>query len=207
MPGVYNSLSQTVLKITMPGVPDFYQGTELWDLSLVDPDNRGPVDYERRRALLAEISGQDDAARRNFIAASLKHPESGALKLLVTTHALRHRRDNRDRFERGAYVPLAADGPRARHVVAFARTLDAGASIVVAGRFFAALSTAAEFPLGEVVWAENRIVVPASIPARQYREIMTGKLIDAVEEPATGRRRLKLDHVFSTLPVAILEPA
>ncbi len=108
-PGWSNSLGQKLVQLTMPGVPDLYQGSELWDLSLVDPDNRRPVDFAQRRELLARI----DAGWQPDV------DESGAAKLLVVTRALRLRRDRPDLFD--GYRPLWAVGPGAGHVVAFAR--------------------------------------------------------------------------------------
>jgi (1->4)-alpha-D-glucan 1-alpha-D-glucosylmutase len=113
-PGWSNALAAQLVKLTAPGVPDIYQGTELWDLSLVDPDNRRPVDYERRRALLAELDGMTPAgawARR----------DEGMPKLLVTRDALHLRRRRPEVFATGSYAPLAVRGPAAAHVVAFAR--------------------------------------------------------------------------------------
>jgi (1->4)-alpha-D-glucan 1-alpha-D-glucosylmutase len=113
-PGWVNALAAQAVKLTAPGVPDVYQGTELWDLSLVDPDNRRPVDYDRRRRLLAELDGQSPAevwARR----------DEGLPKLLVTRHALQLRHRHPDVFEGGSYEPLRVSGPAADHVVAYAR--------------------------------------------------------------------------------------
>ena len=117
-PGWSNGLSAKLLQLTAPGVPDVYQGSELWEQSLVDPDNRRPVDFELRRRILAMID-----------AGMLPRPgASGAAKLLVTSRALRLRRDRPELFEE--YTPLAASGPAADHLVAF----DRGGAITLATR-------------------------------------------------------------------------
>ena len=124
--GLFNSLSQTLLKLASPGVPDTYQGTELWDFSLVDPDNRRPVDYDRRREMLAELQASESAGgdlrelARELVAAK----EDGRIKLYVTHLTLQCRRENPGLFTDGAYVPLEAEGPRKDHVFGFARGKD-----------------------------------------------------------------------------------
>jgi (1->4)-alpha-D-glucan 1-alpha-D-glucosylmutase len=202
-PGLYNSLSQLALKVTAPGVPDFYQGTELWDLSLVDPDNRRPVDYARRATLLAKVTALDEAALPAFIADALADPTDGALKLLVAARALRHRRASLAAFERGAYVPVAAEGSRSRHVVAFARAHHGAASITVAGRFFASLVPAGR-PVGPEVWGDTRLRLPGSLPTGPYRDVLSGNRVSIAREGT--ERWLALGEIFCSLPVAILAP-
>src|SRR5262249_13333005 len=120
--GIYNSLAQLLIKITAPGVPDFYQGTELWDLNLVDPDNRRPVDYQRRRAALAAITGLKSCATPDECTAELLHNrKDGRIKMFVTTRALSARAEWRRVFEDGEYLPLRTTGVRREHVFAFAR--------------------------------------------------------------------------------------
>src|SRR5215212_2094697 len=110
--GLLNSLSQVLLKATAPGVPDFYQGTELWAFTLVDPDNRRPVDYELRRQLLASLRDVDEGDVSEFVEGLLERPEDGRVKLYVTARALNFRRERADLFARGRYAPLAARGRR-----------------------------------------------------------------------------------------------
>jgi (1->4)-alpha-D-glucan 1-alpha-D-glucosylmutase len=204
IPGICNSLSQVLLKITAPGVPDIYQGTELWDLSLVDPDNRRPIDFAARRSLLAELSAQADAARPAMAAELLRHPEDGRAKLLVTSRALQHRRRHRALFDRGAYQALAVEGSRARHVVAFARTLDGETSITVVGRLLASIATDRSLPLGEAAWGDTRVVLPPSLPQSAYREIVTNDSVELDHGHPTGF--LRVSRAFANLPVALLEP-
>jgi (1->4)-alpha-D-glucan 1-alpha-D-glucosylmutase len=206
MPGIYNSLSQVVVKATAPGVPDFYQGTELWDSSLVDPDNRRPVDFAVRRALLAELSGavNDEAHLPALFAERLRQPADGAPKLLVTARVLAHRRRHRELYDRGGYLPLSVAGAHARHVVAFARTLDGATSITAAGRLLVALNAASAPPIGRSAWGDTHIVLPATLPPGPYRDALTGGRVDAVHDSATGQSKLQLADVFAGLPVAAL---
>ena len=115
--GFYNSLAQTLLKITCPGVPDFYQGTELWDLNLADPDNRRPVNFQKRQELLAEVAKLRPEGANEL----LLNPGDGKAKIYLIYKALELRRKQRLLFEEGVYLPLAVKGSLAEHVVAFCR--------------------------------------------------------------------------------------
>ena len=133
--GAYNSLSMVALKMTAPGVPDIYQGEELLELALVDPDNRRPVDYAMRSRLLQEfdaISAADDPAEA--VAALRARPEDGRLKLWLIWRALQLRRERPALFACGDYRPLSPRGERARHVIAFARAHEVGTVATVASR-------------------------------------------------------------------------
>ena len=132
--GALNSLTQIALKIAMPGIPDFYQGSEFWDLSLVDPDNRRPVDFAARERVLAGLSGEADL---RALAPSWR---DGRLKLALIRQLLAWRRSLGDVLARGDYRPLAVEGPHRDHVIAFARVHGNDAAILVAGRHFAALT-------------------------------------------------------------------
>ncbi|WP_439624338.1 malto-oligosyltrehalose synthase [Gemmata sp.] len=193
--GLFNSLSQTLLKLASPGVPDTYQGTELWDFSLVDPDNRRPVDYDRRRELLggctaaAALTGD---ALLKWTADVLAHKEDGRVKVYVTHRALACRRDHPGLFSEGEYAPLAAAGARADHLFAFART-HAGASAVVAvPRLVAKLCGGAAEPLGDV-WGDTTLAVPAG----RWRNVFTGEVLTAADA-------LPAADVFRHFPVALL---
>src|SRR5207244_6907518 len=104
--GLCNSLSQTLIKITAPGVPDFYQGTELWDFNLVDPDNRRPVDYALRQAILASLRAEPSRNAAALVDRISTHPEDGRIKLYLTSRALNFRRDHHQLFTEGAHRPL-----------------------------------------------------------------------------------------------------
>ena len=195
--GMLNSLSQTILKIAAPGVPDFYQGTELWALNLVDPDNRRPVDYARRCAMLTKIR---EAARRDPLATArhlLKDMSSGAIKMYLINRAMEFRRENPELFMRGDYIPLNVTGPRANHVVAFARAHNGKRVIVVCGRFFMQLSEAPPLPVDPNAWADTFIELePGS--SSSMTDLITGRSI------SISGGRLALSEAFAQMPVAML---
>src|SRR5205085_12528006 len=199
--GMLNSLSQTLLKTTAPGVPDFYQGTELWALTLVDPDNRRPVDYRLRRAMLSALCDVGRGDVTEFVEGLLERPEDGRVKMYVTARALNFRRARRELFARGDSLPLRAAGRRAESVVSFARALDGDAVIVVAARFFTRLGVGRSGPLGlgRSAWGDTRLPVGESAAGR-YRDVFTGREFDAQE----GDGALALAEVLSPLPVALL---
>jgi (1->4)-alpha-D-glucan 1-alpha-D-glucosylmutase len=205
IPGVCNSLAQVVLKATAPGVPDIYQGTELWDLSLVDPDNRRPVDFRLRRALLAELDEHPEEELPGLCAELLRQPADGRLKLLVASRVLRHRRRNRVLYERGGYLALTVEGARARNVFAFARASDGAAALTLVGRLLASVAAERSPPLGETSWTDTRVLLPPSLPHRRYRDVLTGSVIQVEASP--NAPVLRLSHAFANLPVAVLEPA
>ena len=198
--GVYNSLAQLAIKIGAPGVPDFYQGTELWDFSLVDPDNRRPVDYAKRRELLDALPdpGEGDA---RLVPELLAHPDDDRLKLFATTTMLRARRAAHDVFRCGTYEPLAVQGGAREHVFAFARVLGPRQEIVAVPRLVATLKPDGEPPLGEV-WGDTRIAVPENAP-RCYRQAFTGRCASVIEEE--GRRWIRAADAFADFPIAFLE--
>ncbi len=117
--GMWNSVAQLLLKIASPGVPDFYQGNDLWAFDLVDPDNRRAVNYDVRRQMLKSLREQADRDRAALLDRLRENPCDGAIKLYVTSEALRFRREHRDLFAQGSYTALAAEGNRERHVLAF----------------------------------------------------------------------------------------
>jgi (1->4)-alpha-D-glucan 1-alpha-D-glucosylmutase len=201
-PGYWNALGQLLLKIASPGVPDFYQGTELWDFSLVDPDNRRPVDFAARRALLGELRPHPERPAAGLAAALAAAPEDGRIKLFCTQRALTFRRSRRPLFEQGRYDPLTAAGAAADHVLAFARVRGETATLAVVGRHFVRLCPDGEHPVGER-WRDTRLRLPEALAARRYRNVLTDELI----EPASAgpEPSLPLAHVFAHLPVALLE--
>jgi (1->4)-alpha-D-glucan 1-alpha-D-glucosylmutase len=200
--GIYNSLAQLAIKIGAPGVPDFYQGTEVWDFSLVDPDNRRPVNYVKRAALLDTLP--DTAITDEQLAASvLAQPHDDRLKLFATTMMLRSRREHQDIFH-GDYQPLTAGGARAAHVFAFARTLGTRHAIVAVPRLVATLSPQGEPPVGERTWCDTRVAAPPGAP-RCYRQVFTGACVPVVEDG--NGPSMRAADLFSTFPVAFLETA
>jgi (1->4)-alpha-D-glucan 1-alpha-D-glucosylmutase len=202
--GIFNSLSQTLLKITVPGVPDFYQGTELWDLSLVDPDNRRPVDYSHRRSLLASIRLDEEKDRAELVDELIRNPEDGRIKLFVTKLSLDLRHQNRELFERGEYIPLQPSGERNHHVIVFARKHGERAVIVVASRFFSRLANHSRLPIGGDVWDETSIAIPQEL-AGCYRDHFTGHSFCAKSNQKDKDHVLQLADVCANLPLALLE--
>jgi (1->4)-alpha-D-glucan 1-alpha-D-glucosylmutase len=198
--GLLNSLSQTLLKTTAPGVPDFYQGTELWSFTLVDPDNRVQVDYEHRRALLASLRDAGPGDATEFVNALLERPEDGRVKMYVTARALNFRRERSELFSRGEYLPLAARGRRANNVLAFARAHGREACVTVAARFFTHLGVRAEgaLALDAEAWGDTALPL-VELGAGCWRDAFTGREFDAGDGGA-----LRLSEVLSPLPVALL---
>ena len=158
--GLRNALAQTLLKLTVPGVPDIYQGSELWQFHLVDPDNRAPVDYARRRHLLAEIRALLDGPPDGWAAALAPlatDPADERLKLYLTWRALQLRARRPDLFRDGDYQPLGTEGANAEHLCAFARRLDGQVAITVVPRLLARLSDEHE---NTVDWGDTRVLLP-----------------------------------------------
>jgi (1->4)-alpha-D-glucan 1-alpha-D-glucosylmutase len=197
--GFLNAISQTAIKLTSPGVPDIYQGSELWDFSLVDPDNRRRVDYVRRRALLEEINSKGG---RSLLEEFKAHPEDDRLKLFVTKQLLRYRFDNQEFFRDAEYVPMHSFGDQRNHVIAFARTTADRILVTVASRFHIALGCRTRPPLGDEVWQDSAVVIPNDRADLQVRDLFTGRVLT----PTIYRQRtlLPLSEVFADLPVAVL---
>jgi (1->4)-alpha-D-glucan 1-alpha-D-glucosylmutase len=181
--GALNSLSQITLKATMPGVPDFYQGTEFWDLSLVDPDNRRPVDFADRAAVLARIETPDwQNLAQNWT--------NGHLKLAWTRHLLKLRSELADVFAHGDYQLLEISGPHRDHVIAFARHRGRDAVIVAVTKSLAPLSQ------GGRVWPQAEIYEGA-LRAKGYSVEGFSSEARATEVP--------LSALFRHLPVAVVK--
>jgi (1->4)-alpha-D-glucan 1-alpha-D-glucosylmutase len=172
--GRLTSLAQTTLLLTSPGVPDVYQGDELWELSLVDPDNRRPVDFEHRRKLLEDLS----PARA---AEALAREEEGGPKLWLITQLLRHRRRRPERYEATTYEPLAAEGPRADHVVAFSR----GDLLVAVPRLVSGVAASG--------WQGTTLTLP------------DGAWASVLAEGARHAGTVAIDDLFADFPVAVLD--
>jgi (1->4)-alpha-D-glucan 1-alpha-D-glucosylmutase len=179
--GALNSLSQLTLKATLPGVPDFYQGTEFWDLSLVDPDNRRPVDFAARADALAALQTPD----WKKLAQSWS---DGHLKLAWTAHLLKMRNALAEVFTGGDYQPLEVNGPHRDHVIAFARRHGRNAAIVVAGRWFAPSTQ------GGRIWPKAD-AFDASINVSGF----------AVEGDADAGTEIRASSLFQQLPAAVLK--
>jgi (1->4)-alpha-D-glucan 1-alpha-D-glucosylmutase len=173
--GVFNSLAQVLLRITAPGVPDTYQGTETWAFHLVDPDNRRPVDWEALRRMLEGIragaAGPDLAA---FARELVETRHDGRIKMYVTWRALDFRRAHAETFLTGDYQALETQGDRAEHVVAFAR--GGGAVLVVVPRLLARLGVT-DAPVGPAVWGDTRVVLGGELERASFRNLFSGEPI------------------------------
>jgi (1->4)-alpha-D-glucan 1-alpha-D-glucosylmutase len=200
--GLWNSLSQTLLKIASPGVPDFYQGNEIWNFSLVDPDNRQPVDYELRRSILNRLRQGQNHDPVPLIDQAMSDPVDGAIKMYVTSRALCYRKSNRDLLEKGAYIPLRAAGERQNHVVAFARTHHRNTLIAVAARFFMSLGADKRTPTGAEAWGDSMLMVRRDVAHSAWRDVFTQCTIEA--DTQSAKQKLPLAKLFAHLPVALL---
>jgi (1->4)-alpha-D-glucan 1-alpha-D-glucosylmutase len=202
--GIVNSLAQTVIKITAPGVPDFYQGSELWDLSLVDPDNRRPVDFARRRRMLEELDAEIEATTdlASLARRLMREPADGRVKLFVIRQALAVRRRRADVFARGEYRPLEARGCGAEQLCAFARTGPGGPTVTIVPRLLAARGVADA--VGEAYWEDTVIALPAEADV-PLRDAFTGAVVGS--EGGGGPRHLRVGAALAVFPVALLEAA
>ena len=207
--GLYNSLSQVLLKCTSPGVPDIYQGQELWDFSLVDPDNRRAVDYARRKELLqtlmADMSEAPDLPQR--ARALVDSLEDGRAKLYVTWKCLSLRRRSPEHFQQGDYLPLTVRGARADAVCAHAWRYENALIIAAAPRWYAGLmGESGSPPLGEALWRETLIELPPEPPSTAYVNLFTGERIESTGLADTAGQSMALDatRLFAHFPVALL---
>jgi (1->4)-alpha-D-glucan 1-alpha-D-glucosylmutase len=183
--GALNALTQLALKAAMPGIPDFYQGTEFWDLSLVDPDNRRPVEFAERDRTLDGLAEPAD-----WHALSASWPDAH-IKLALTQRLLSWRRAIGAVFRRGDYRPLAVEGPHREHVIAFARVHGDDAAILIAGRHFAALTGGGRWWPRAEDW-QGHVVLGALAPA------------DRAAQWDESLDRLPLRRAFDGMPVAML---
>jgi len=176
--GALNALTQTLIKLAAPGVPDVYQGTELWDFSLVDPDNRRPVDFQQ----ISDLVGTID---QRSVPAILHEWRSGAIKLHLLKAGLRLRRQRPALFGAGAYRPLDVTGDHCRRVVAFARVLGEEVAVAVAPRLTLDLLDGVDVPIVPPArWGGTSVMLPAALASRHWVDVCTGEHVDAGAEVA-----------------------
>ena len=197
--GRWNALSQQVLKIASPGAPDFYQGTELWCLTLVDPDNRQPVDFELRQRWFAELQQRVLAGEREqLLSELLERRRDGRIKLFTTWQALQARRESPDLFTSGEYIPLEARGKHAERVVALARRRNGQVAIAVVPRLTVKLcSLGGPPPLGSI-WEDTSIVLPPELAGVEVADCFTTRQFQCAE------LSLPVAQVLERFPVALL---
>lgn len=196
--GMFSSLSQLIIKMTAPGIPDFYQGSELWEFALVDPDNRHPVDYTTRQNLLNTLLQQRHDNLASFLSALLEKPEDGRIKLYVTFKGLNLRKKHPLLFQEGAYEPLKIEGEKKDHLIAYSRTHSEKHLIIVVSRFYYAFFASSQSLINQT-WHSTDIHFGKPLEGR-YREVLSNMEIEAQNLIA-----LPVSVLFSHLPFAILE--
>jgi (1->4)-alpha-D-glucan 1-alpha-D-glucosylmutase len=204
--GMLNSASQTLLKLTVPGVPDIYQGNETWRYCLVDPDNRRPVNFDLRRSLLDRVqalNSEPEPDRAQRAADLVRNMDDGGLKLYVTWKTLQLRRRDPELFQTGSYEPLSVKGPWRDHACAFARRKDRRTLVVVAPRLFATLLGFDRDPRtwNAGVWEDTVVEWPKDLSGASFRNIFTARLVSG-DPDGPG---LPLATILEYFPVAVLE--
>ena len=196
--GAINSLTQTLLKLTAPGVPDIYQGEELWDFSLVDPDNRRPVNFDLRERALNQLTERLESGDLIELCLQLlRNYQDGRIKLWVTMQGLNLRREYPDLLRAGKYVPLRTNRGREEHVVAFARVHSGGVVIVAAPRLsYTLMKGNPEAPLA-AAWNDSELLLPPELKGTQWHNIFTGEDLTVAERPPLCR------EIFAHFPVAL----
>jgi (1->4)-alpha-D-glucan 1-alpha-D-glucosylmutase len=194
--GTLNSLSSTLVKFTVPGVPDTYQGNELLEFSLVDPDNRRSVDYSLRAKLLSELSETPPAQHKCFLRQFLKNlvdsPDvHGRSKLFLTWKLLQLRQQHPSLFQCGEYIPLAVSGFKSQHVLAFGRRTKDEFAIVIAPRLWGKLFSENADVLNAELWEDTLVEIPADWPTERYQNWITSETF-ALHEQNQGRTRIPL---------------
>jgi len=190
--------------MTSPGVPDIYQGNELWQFNLVDPDNRRPVDYEQRRELLKKFptAGQPQASRREYARTLLANMDNGLVKLYLTQRTLSIRKKEVEIFQHGDYTPLSADGQRGENIVAFARERQGRTVIVAVPRLCATLlGEDFESPCAKTLWGDTKLGLPLK-ETGCYHHVFTGECIPVDRED--GFPFISAAKLFWNFPVALL---
>jgi (1->4)-alpha-D-glucan 1-alpha-D-glucosylmutase len=200
--GTINALAQVALKLTVPGVPDIYQGCEGWDLSLVDPDNRRPVDFGRHSKQLSDLSGRFDNDPLALAKGLLGSWPDGAIKVFITWRLLSLRRDEPSLFADGAYHPAIATGSRADNIVAFVREHEGRRILTVVPRLVASMMGDAEGPpVGPGSWGDTTVVINGVGGSRHWRNVFTGQ--EVVERDEAGGAALDIVSVLDSFPIGV----
>jgi len=193
---IYNSLSQTLIKMTAPGVPDFYRGSELFDLNLVDPDNRRPIDFKVMVKLLEQIKSEEMRDSSGFLTELLHCKEDGRIKIFLIYKTLAAREQYKHIFEKGLYVPVRVEGCHKGNIVAFARVIEEKTAITVAPRFVTSIVRPAQPPIGENLWEDTRIIT-ANHSQYPWLNVITGEKIE-------GPNELLVGHIMNKFPAGLV---
>ncbi|MEK9513360.1 malto-oligosyltrehalose synthase [Limnospira fusiformis PMC 851.14] len=193
--GVFNSLSQTLLKLISPGLPDIYQGTELWDLSLVDPDNRRPVDFDGRLSYLQEIKRRSRTGMENLIDDLMATWEDGRLKLFLIARVLQARQEYLEVFQQGDYQPVAVTGKYSDRIIALARSHGKQTAIAIVPRFLTDIIEPPQFPLGDI-WGDTAIIVPEGSGSNWHEAI--------VNHDIAASPNILVSQILQYFPVGLL---
>jgi (1->4)-alpha-D-glucan 1-alpha-D-glucosylmutase len=204
--GAINALSQTLLKIASPGVPDFYQGSELWSFALVDPDNRRPVDFRQCNQWLEEMQEWYARDPKTLLTDLQANWRDGRIKLFLTWMGLEFRRAHSDLLLFGSYVPLAGNGDGGEQICAFARVREDQWIVAVAPRLVLILRSSAEDSTAGIsiptdVWQDSQLILPERAPTK-WRNVLTGQELGG--DVKDGQQTLDLSNVFARFPVALL---
>jgi (1->4)-alpha-D-glucan 1-alpha-D-glucosylmutase len=200
--GMVNALTQTLVKIISPGIPDFYQGSELWDLRLVDPDNRRPVDFAQRTSMLAALK-QRPGQNVSFAAELTRNWQDGRIKLYAIWKALNFRRERSELFSKGDFLELKAAGPHAEHIFAILRHHKREWALLVAPRWLARAHEENANGDSSALWRETKILLPSSAP-QSWENMFTGEKISAASE---DRKSIGVGETLLYFPVALLAGA
>jgi (1->4)-alpha-D-glucan 1-alpha-D-glucosylmutase len=203
--GILNSLNQVLVKVTAPGIPDFYQGTELWDFSFVDPDNRRPVDFEKRSLYLDEIVKREDTDMNGLLEELLASKEDGRIKLFLIHKALKARQENRDLFAGGSYMRIGVEGTVAENIIAFARVHEGAWALTIAPRLTTTLTKNDEKLKGDLrqgdfpgwhIPGDVRLILPKNAPS-SWRNAITDKMV-------RSEKAMPVYEILQHFPVALL---
>ena len=189
--GIYNSLSQVLIKNTAPGVPDLYQGAELWELSLVDPDNRRPVNYHKRREFLQDIKTRSSQNILQLIEELIATKENGKIKLFLTHQLLTARKKYSELFQNGDYQELEVTGEHQDSIIAFSRNYGDKTIVAIAPRFLTGIIKPGQLPLGMEVWSDTSL----KLANKDWHNLIDGQAITG--EIAVGK-------ILQNFPVALL---
>ncbi len=194
--GYLNSISQKTLKLTSPGIPDIYQGQEVWKYNLVDPDNRVSVDFNKSQEVFNEIK---PLLKQGISDISVFLPlESGKIKCFLTSTLLNFRQNNFNLFKKGNYIPIAVEGVKSDNIVAFIRNFENKSAVIIVPRLvYHMISLKNPFPLGEDIWKDTRIILPEKFNELSWQDIFTRKIFTASETQNIG-------NILGNFPVSVL---